>query len=111
MGCLAGAYKGVSGSEKEALQALLLRSVVAGRDAARLCAVQWAAKLFPFDDMAARWAAGAGGMWLPGCYDVLPCVAGRGQCGSCSGAGLSGDIHGHEGPGQPPDAMGAPPSS
>ncbi len=60
VGALAGAYKGVAGGQKEALQALLLRSVVSGRDAARLCAVQWSAKLFPFYDMAARWGPAAG---------------------------------------------------
>jgi hypothetical protein len=61
VGALANAYRGVEGPQKTAVQALLLSSIAGGRDAERLCAVQWAAQLFPFDDMAARCVEGSGG--------------------------------------------------
>jgi len=51
-----------AGEDAEKIRLLLLQNVVAPQDAARSCAVLWAARLFPFSDVPARYVCvlGAG---------------------------------------------------
>ena len=51
-----------TGDDAEKMRLLLLQNVVSQQDAARSCAVNWAARLFPFSDVPARYVCvlGAG---------------------------------------------------
>ncbi|KAL6762246.1 proteasome stabiliser-domain-containing protein [Haematococcus lacustris] len=53
--CLAAAFKSPSPALAEELGELLLTSITSPKDAVRLCAVQWANRLFPFNTVQARW--------------------------------------------------------
>ncbi|KAK9795879.1 hypothetical protein WJX73_005986 [Symbiochloris irregularis] len=53
--CLASAYRGCSGDNAHNIELMLLTSITSDLDAARLCAAQWAQRLFPFSFPAARY--------------------------------------------------------
>ncbi|MEW5319235.1 MAG: hypothetical protein WDW38_010400 [Sanguina aurantia] len=55
VGSLAVAYKDLPATARSEVDALLLDSITNGKDAVRLCATQWANKLFPFDHPPARY--------------------------------------------------------
>ncbi|DBB07277.1 TPA: hypothetical protein ACH3X3_008782 [Trebouxia sp. C0006] len=52
---LAVAYKGCSGDAAARIEQLLLGSITSPQEASRLCAVQWANRLFPFQHVPARY--------------------------------------------------------
>lgn len=54
---LASAYKGCSGDAAHHIELLLFESMASPLDAARLCAAQWAERLFPFSHPPARYLA------------------------------------------------------
>ena len=77
----------------ERIEGLLLHSIASPLEAPRLCAVQWARTLYPFDSPAARWIcvlaagdvklevreAGAKGLQAPS----APSSGGGGAAGAC----------------------------
>lgn len=52
---LSGAYKGLDAEQSAAIERLLLECVSSAKDTVRLCAVQWADRLFPFHHVPARY--------------------------------------------------------
>jgi hypothetical protein len=52
---LATAYKGMPPAISTQLEAVLLENVTSSNDSIRLCAVQWASRLFPFSHPPARY--------------------------------------------------------
>ncbi|KAK9834910.1 hypothetical protein WJX81_007994 [Elliptochloris bilobata] len=55
LGSLAGAYAGCKGAAATSMEALVLESIGSGEEAVRLAAAQWAARLFPFGHVPARY--------------------------------------------------------
>ncbi|KAK9810293.1 hypothetical protein WJX72_008148 [[Myrmecia] bisecta] len=52
---LATSYTGCTGEAAAKIEGLLLDSIASPQEASRLCAVQWAVRLFPFDHLPARY--------------------------------------------------------